>query len=189
MSNTIKHSFTSAKADDVDSTLIQPSHWNSEHTFAGGSANGDALVWASANSDKVQFRNPGWIDVRNYGAVGDGSTDDTSAIQSAITAAIAIGGTVYVPHGTYKITSTLTLTGQCSIVGESISEVMGSIISDTTALNAPPAAPYLLGSVILQATAATDAFALSGGGATIHVRNLGVRFAAAIHFQNTGHGF
>jgi hypothetical protein len=36
MSNTLKHGFTSAKADDVDTSLIQPSHWNAEHTFAGG---------------------------------------------------------------------------------------------------------------------------------------------------------
>jgi hypothetical protein len=36
VSNTLKHGFTSAKADDVDTSLIQPSHWNAEHTFAGG---------------------------------------------------------------------------------------------------------------------------------------------------------
>lgn len=46
-----------------------------------------------------------------YGATGNGTTDDTSAIQSAITAASAAGGTVYFPAGTYKITSTLTVSG------------------------------------------------------------------------------
>lgn len=46
-------------------------------------------------------------DVKNhYGAVGDGTADDTSAIQAAITA--AGGGTVLFPPGTYKITSTLS---------------------------------------------------------------------------------
>ncbi len=47
-----------------------------------------------------------WIDVRAYGAVGNDSTDDTAAIQTAITA--AGGGTVLIPAGTYKITSSLT---------------------------------------------------------------------------------
>jgi hypothetical protein len=46
----------------------------------------------------------GDINVRDYGAKGDGVTDDTAAINAAITAANAKGGgTVYVPDGIYKI--------------------------------------------------------------------------------------
>lgn len=47
--------------------------------------------------------------VRNYGAIGNGIADDTAAIQATINAAIASarGGTVFVPVGDYKITSTL----------------------------------------------------------------------------------
>ena len=46
-----------------------------------------------------------------YGAVGDGATDDTAAVQAAITAIAAstAGGTLFFPRGTYKITSTLTV--------------------------------------------------------------------------------
>jgi hypothetical protein len=36
-----------------------------------------------------------------YGATGNGSTDDTTAVQAAITAAGVHGGTVYFPDGTY----------------------------------------------------------------------------------------
>jgi len=44
-----------------------------------------------------------------YGAVGDDSTDDTTAIQTALTAAQADSSiSLYFPKGTYKITSTLT---------------------------------------------------------------------------------
>lgn len=46
----------------------------------------------------------------DWGAVGDGSTDDTTAIQSAITAiAAAGGGVLYFPWGTYKVTDTLNI--------------------------------------------------------------------------------
>lgn len=42
--------------------------------------------------------------VINYGAVGDGAVDDTSAIQSAIDAAEAnSGGLIYFPEGEYKV--------------------------------------------------------------------------------------
>ncbi|HEJ1113980.1 TPA: hypothetical protein SLU31_001749 [Pseudomonas aeruginosa] len=50
--------------------------------------------------------------VTNYGATGNGTTDDTAAIQAAITAAGQNADVVF-PSGTYLITSTLTsLTGQ-----------------------------------------------------------------------------
>ncbi|HCG0710646.1 TPA: hypothetical protein NJJ37_006520, partial [Pseudomonas aeruginosa] len=50
--------------------------------------------------------------VTDYGATGNGTTDDTAAIQSAIAAAGTYSDVVF-PSGTYLITSTLTsLTGQ-----------------------------------------------------------------------------
>lgn len=49
-----------------------------------------------------------YTNVKDYGALGDGSTDDTSAIQSALTA-LSAGGTLFFPKGTYIISSTLIL--------------------------------------------------------------------------------
>jgi len=43
------------------------------------------------------------LSVRNYGARGDGRTNDTAAIQRAINALPSTGGTVYIPAGTYMI--------------------------------------------------------------------------------------
>ena len=48
----------------------------------------------------------GWYSVKGYGATGLGVADDTTAIQAAVSAcAAAGGGTVFFPHGTYKIAS------------------------------------------------------------------------------------
>ena len=43
------------------------------------------------------------LDVRNFGASGNGSMDDTAAIQAAINALPSTGGTIVVPDGTYMI--------------------------------------------------------------------------------------
>lgn len=51
----------------------------------------------------VRTRGAARIDVRNHGARGDGMRDDTLALQSAIDALPAEGGTVVVPAGRYLI--------------------------------------------------------------------------------------
>jgi hypothetical protein len=46
------------------------------------------------------------VNVRDFGALGDGTTNDTAAVQAAVDAAVAAGGgTVFFPPGTYMVTS------------------------------------------------------------------------------------
>jgi hypothetical protein len=49
------------------------------------------------------------ISVKDYGAVGDGETDDTLAFSKTIAVAINNGKAIYVPGGRYKITKGLVL--------------------------------------------------------------------------------
>jgi hypothetical protein len=58
------------------------------------------------------------FDVKGYGAVGDNSHDDTSALQDTIDAAFNNGGgVVFLPAGTYKISSALTIQSGTTILG------------------------------------------------------------------------
>jgi hypothetical protein len=62
---------------------------------------------AQDGATKVYVDNATTISVKNYGAVGDGTTDDTAAIQAAINSANG-NVSIYFPSGTYLVTSTIT---------------------------------------------------------------------------------
>jgi hypothetical protein len=57
------------------------------------------------------------VNVQDHGAVGDGTTDDTVAIQAAITEAESNQSAVFVPAGTYKITTQLNISHNSVIIG------------------------------------------------------------------------
>ena len=59
-----------------------------------------------------------FVSVKDFGAVGDGTTDDTSAFTNAIASLGSIGGKIYVPAGNYKVTSTIYLTSGVSLIGD-----------------------------------------------------------------------
>jgi parallel beta-helix repeat protein len=95
------------------------------------------------------------IDVRLYGAKGNGSTDDSAAIQAAITAA-AVGETVYIPPTTayYKITATSL--SDAILVNKRIRLVIDGELRATSAANqANP--PYIV-------NIASDDVVVSGSG-------------------------
>ena len=57
------------------------------------------------------------VSVKDFGAVGDYSTDDTSAIDTAIALASSANSPLYFPHGVYRYTGTLTLPAGIRIIG------------------------------------------------------------------------
>ncbi|KAE8190331.1 hypothetical protein A4X06_0g5833 [Tilletia controversa] len=67
------------------------------------------------------------IDVKCHGAKGDGVTDDTEALQKSLDRAkIRKNHLIFIPHGTYIVTSTLHIHPGIRIVGEAFSVLMGA---------------------------------------------------------------
>ena len=56
------------------------------------------------------------VSVKDFGAAGDGTTDDTAAIQAAVDANLQ--SVIYFPEGTYKITSPIQLDQNVFLQGE-----------------------------------------------------------------------
>ena len=73
-------------------------------TFTILAANTPAVGDNGANAATTAFvRSTLPINVKAYGAKGDGTTDDTAAITAAENALTASGGVVYFPAGTYIV--------------------------------------------------------------------------------------
>ena len=101
--------------------------WSSVTAYVVGdmvqATNGRYFVAIQAGTNHNPLTSPTfWVDtlppaageavfnVRAYGAVGDGVTDDTAAIQAAIDAAVAAAGDVFFPDGTYLVGGSLQTT-------------------------------------------------------------------------------
>lgn len=81
-------------------------------------------------SNSMQSSAP--VSVKDYGAVGDGVTDDTAAINAA-TASGALN--VYLPSGTYKVTGTLLVYPSQRVYGDGQGRtVINSTLSGTAGL-------------------------------------------------------
>ncbi len=79
------------------------------------------------------------VSVKDFGAVGDGVTDDTAAIQAALIAAADKGQAVFAPAGIYLITDTIYCGPNTYLYGEGTwnavsadSPVRGTVFKSTT---------------------------------------------------------
>jgi hypothetical protein len=70
-------------------------------------------------------------DLRAYGAVGNGTTDDTTAIRNAI-AAVPDGGTLFIPTGKFRITDTIHINRAISILGSGAGSAIWVDMNSTT---------------------------------------------------------
>jgi len=110
------------------------------HTAGDGGAGVYVRASGGAGAGKIQSADGQWwkltggtIRPKQFGCVGDGSTDDTTPMQTAATFAIAAYPTELDMTGTFAI-SKLSLTGGPGIVLTGNSELIGNATSATTAL-------------------------------------------------------
>jgi len=89
-------------------------------TQFGGFLLGLLFIFAACSfaGEAVPPAVPGYFNVRSFGAVGDGKTDDTAAFQRALDAAEkARGGIVYAPRGNYFFAGHLNVPKAVTLAG------------------------------------------------------------------------
>lgn len=78
---------------------------------------------------------PGMVNVKDFGALGNNTGNDATAIQAAIdslpTTGSFVGGTVYLPVGIYRLTSPITLKSYVRLVGDGQRATRISVASGT----------------------------------------------------------
>jgi hypothetical protein len=105
------------------------------------------------------------FDVRDYGAVGDGTTNDQLAIQKAIDAAAGTGGSVLLGGGTFR-SGTLTLASDMTFYITPSATLLGSAAAGDYPVQSPATGNTQLGNcrrALLYATEAKN-LRIDGGG-------------------------
>ncbi|GEO03936.1 hypothetical protein AAE02nite_16000 [Adhaeribacter aerolatus] len=114
-------------------TVTQVNPYKVDFTVPAGLGNGEYEVWVhnghggqygwSGPQKLTVFNGPQWtttvFNVKNYGATGNGYTDDTQAIRNAILAAKnSPGASVYFPTGVYMLSSNLQAYNDLQLKGD-----------------------------------------------------------------------
>lgn len=112
--------------NDVSSIAALLTAFEADLANTSNVAKGDALVgFHQSNSSgnltgsvgkTVHQKFQEMVSVKDFGAVGDDSTNDTAAIQACATYCFANNIAMYIPAGTYKITTAIA--ASCSIRGD-----------------------------------------------------------------------
>ena len=79
--------------------------------------NGGTVIVA-ADGARWKRQSSIYVSVKDFGARGNGTTDDTAAVQAAVTWASTNNRALYVPSGTYPISSPVTSTVAFTMIGE-----------------------------------------------------------------------
>jgi hypothetical protein len=104
----------------VDQMTVSNAGVVTANSFAGSASSATALATGSTTARTLANRFADVVNVKDFGAVGDGVADDTAAIQAAINSLGSLGGMVFIPSSMRcRVDSNIILNAKCSLIGTS----------------------------------------------------------------------
>jgi len=160
------------------------------------------VVWAQTSDEQVTLRLVADVDarldrqelrlnVKSFGAAGDGETDDTAAIQAAIDAVPEAGGSVYFPAGTYLSDGLTVRSGVCLVGDGQFATVIEHTAADAHGIYGEDIVGFVLQGLRLTGPAdglsagSYDGLLLAKTGSTA-TQNVVVRDVMIDHFSRNG---
>jgi hypothetical protein len=107
----------------------------------GGGGGGGAVDSVNGQTGTVVLPLSSTLYPESFGAVGDGTTDDTAAIQAAINAAQSSGKALEFAAKTYKTTATLNITSAFIFRGQGMATIIQSTFATGDVIHVEPTAP------------------------------------------------
>jgi hypothetical protein len=96
----------------------------------GGATVAALLRPNTALASSQMLQTTGWYNAKaDFGATGNGSTDDTAALQTGINTASSAQCPLFVPPGSYRITQPLTIPSNTMLVGSNVGLGFGCVIA------------------------------------------------------------
>jgi hypothetical protein len=126
--------FTSAPPAVASQVLAR---YSEVFTLVDGDAANIRYLPAGGVQTNVQAKLRETVSVKDFGAVGDGVTDDSAAFQAAHNSFSSIGGAIYIPTGTYAVNATVNFTKPIYMYGDGggISTGISKLVCNTASID------------------------------------------------------
>jgi hypothetical protein len=135
--------------------------------------------------DTSSYGKPNAVSVKDFGAAGDGSTDDSAAFQAAVNALAGTGISLFIPAATFNVGTPISIPSNSVIVGSPGAKLLSTIAATGDPLHAVFAAQQVVSGTTT--TLVHDGYigSVTNGNLIIVASNTGISAGSLVQLEQT----